>query len=177
MSAAEVARLSRQPFSYSPVGLTRGPSYPPGFHRLEVRQEVGRGDAAFRHAVETLMGWRMQARAGLRVVASAGLVAEGGVVRMMLGPVRIPCRVVWVDADESCLGYAYGTLPGHPEAGEEAFLLSRDGDAVVLTVRAYSRPGRLYTRLAGPAGRATQRWMVGRYADALRSPETRTDKD
>jgi uncharacterized protein (UPF0548 family) len=78
----------------------------------------------------------------------------------MLGPLRVPCRVVWISADEDALGFAYGTLPGHPQSGEEAFVVSRDGDRVVLTVRAYSKPGRRITDLAGPVGRAGQRWMV-----------------
>ena len=168
MAPNEVAWLSRQPFSYEPVGATRGPSYPPGFHHLEVRRQVGRGDAAYTYAVESLMAWQMQARAGLRVHASTALVAEGTVVRCMLGPLRVPCRVVWVEAGEDSLGFGYGTLPGHPQSGEEAFVVSREGDRVLLTVRAYSNPGLRATRLAGPVGRAGQRWMVRRYADALR---------
>ena len=168
MTATEAAWLSRQPYSYEPVGATRGPSYPAGFRHLEVRREIGRGDAAFAFAVESLMSWQMHARAGLRVVASAALVTEGAVVRCMLGPLRIPCRVVWVEAGESSLGFGYGTLPGHPQSGEEAFVVSREGDRVLLTVRAYSNPGLRITRLAGPLDRAGQRWMVRRYADALR---------
>ena len=168
MAATEVARLSRQPFSYGPVGATRGPSYPPGFRRLEVRREIGRGDAAFAYAVESLMSWQMHARAGLRVEASAALVAEGGLVRCRLGPLRIPCRVVWLEAGEDSLGFAYGTLRGHPLCGEESFVVSREADRVLLTVRAYSNPAVALTRVAGPLGRAGQRWMVRRYADALR---------
>jgi len=67
------------------------------------------------------------------------------------------------------VGFGYGTLPGHPESGEEAFVVSRDGSGVVtLTVSAYSRPGLLVTRLAGPVGRWGQRVMIGRYARAVR---------
>jgi uncharacterized protein (UPF0548 family) len=65
-------------------------------------------------------------------------------------------------------GFGYGTLPGHPESGEESFVVRRDGDRVTLTVGAYSRPGLLVTRLAGSAGRLGQRLMVRRYAAALR---------
>jgi len=39
---------------------------------------------------------------------------------------------------------------------------------VTLTVSAYSRPGLLLTRLAGPVGRLGQRLMIHRYAAALR---------
>jgi uncharacterized protein (UPF0548 family) len=111
----------------------------------------------------------MHTGAGLRVAASADRVAVGGVVRCRLGPLPIPCRVVWVVDEPDRVGFGYGTLPGHPETGEEAFVVSRDPAGVVtLTVTAYSRPGLLLTRLAGPVGRWGQRLMIRRYARALR---------
>ncbi len=71
------------------------------------------------------------------------------------------------DEPDRC-GFAYGTLPGHPESGEEAFLVLRDEGTVRLRISAYSRPGKLTTRLAGPLGRRFQQLMTRRYADALR---------
>jgi len=162
-------RLREQPFTYEPVGATRGSTFPVGFHHLEESSALGHGDAAFEHARETLMTWRMHRAAGLRVAASADRVAEGGVVRCRLGPLPVPCRVVWVVDEPDRVGFGYGTLPGHPEAGEEAFVVSRDASgAVTFTVSAYSRPGLLLTRLAGPVGRWGQRLMIRRYAGALR---------
>jgi uncharacterized protein (UPF0548 family) len=168
LPAAQTEALSRQSFTYEPVGATRGTSYPEGFHHLRTDAHVGEGDAAFRTASEELMTWRMHAGAGLRVAASSTRVHEGAVVVCRLGPLRIPCRVVWVVDDPDTRGFGYGTLPGHPEAGEEAFVLTRQGDEVRLTVSAYSRPGLLLTRLAGPVGRWGQRAMLRRYAAALR---------
>jgi uncharacterized protein (UPF0548 family) len=90
-------------------------------------------------------------------------------VRCRLGPLPVPCRVVWVVDERHRAGFGYGTLPGHPEAGEEAFVVTRDpSGAVTFTVSAYSRPGLLLTRLAGPFGRWGQRLMIRRYAAALR---------
>ena len=135
---------------------------------------MGRGEADFRRAAQTLMTWRMHAGAGLRVTAGSPRVHAGAVVLCRLGPLRIPCRVVWVVDEPTRTGFAYGTLPGHPEAGEESFVVSlADGDdggdgVVTLTVSAYSRPGLLVTRLAGPVGRWGQRRMLARYAGALR---------
>ena len=164
----DVERLSRQPFTYSPVGATRGSTYPPGFHRLDVTAEVGRGDAEFAQAAETLMTWRMHAGAGLRVAASSPRVQDGAVVRCRLGPLRIPCRVVWVLDAPTRRGFAYGTLPGHPESGEESFVVAVNDGVVTLRVSAYSRPGVLATRLVGPLGRWGQRLTIARYARALR---------
>ena len=42
-------------------------------------------------------------------------------VRMM-GFLQAPCRVVYVIDEPDIRGFAYGTLPGHPESGEERFV-------------------------------------------------------
>jgi uncharacterized protein (UPF0548 family) len=66
-------------------------------------------------------------------------------------------------------GFAYGTLPGHPESGEEAFFVERTPqDQVWLDIRAFSRPARLYSRLGGPMTRKVQGLITDRYIDALR---------
>ncbi|GAA4732513.1 hypothetical protein GCM10023350_14890 [Nocardioides endophyticus] len=73
------------------------------------------------------------ARGSWALVAASGPVADTDTVvdmRFGLGPLalRIPCRVVYVVDEPERAGFAYGTLPGHPETGEELFLLSRLGD-------------------------------------------------
>ncbi len=67
-------------------------------------------------------------------------------VRAWIGPVRMtaPTRVVYVVDEPDRRGFAYGTLPGHPESGEELFLVERVGDETWAEVRAFSRPGRWY---------------------------------
>ena len=63
--------------------------------------------------------------------------------------------------------FAYGTLPSHPEEGEEHFLVTRATDgAVRFDVAAFSRPHDLLTKLGGPIprhlqARATQRYLQG----------------
>jgi uncharacterized protein (UPF0548 family) len=164
----EADRLREQPFTYSPVGATATSTYPPGFHSVTRRYRLGTGDAAFERAAERLMTWRMHAGAGLRVSASSARVAESEVVRCRLGPLPVPCRVVWVRDEPDARGFGYGTLPGHPVAGEESFLVTRADGGVTLTVSAYSRPALLPMRWAGPLGRWGQRLMLRRYARALR---------
>ena len=168
MSTAEVARLAAEPFTYSPVGATRTSTRPAGFHHLEHTSDLGAGDGCFERAREALMTWQMHLGAGLRVTSSEPWAAEGVVVRCGLGPLRIPCRVVWLLDEPDRCGFAYGTLPGHPESGEEAFVLARGEGQVTLEISAYSRPGKLSSRLAGPLGRRFQQLMTRRYATALR---------
>ena len=168
MSAAEADRLLQEPFTYGPVGGTQATRMPGGYHHLDRTFDLGEGDEAFEHAVETLMTWRMHTGAGLRVTAAEQRVREGAVVRCNLGPLAIPCRVVWVVDGADAHGFGYGTLPGHPERGEEAFVVRREGARVSVRMRAYSQPGILLTRVAGPLGRVAQRVAIGRYAEALR---------
>jgi uncharacterized protein (UPF0548 family) len=158
--------------TYPEVGATRGRDLPSGYRRVVARARLGTGPRVYAAAVAGLRGFDMQRRAGLRVRSDAEQATPGVNVSVGLGvgPVRLwaPCRVVWVTDEPARFGYAYGTLPGHPESGEEAFEVSLVGDGVWLEIRAFSRPGRWYTRLAGPVGHLVQGWATGRYRDALR---------
>jgi uncharacterized protein (UPF0548 family) len=40
-------------------------------------------------------------------------------MRVPLWPRDVPCRVVYVVDEPRRAGFAYGTLPGHPEIGGE----------------------------------------------------------
>jgi len=155
--------------TYAEIGATRAETMPAGYHHLRRRQPLGLGPGAYLRVVAGLRQWEMQRRAGLRVPADTPPVAVGvRMVAQILG-LYIPCEVVWVVDEERRYGYGYGTLPGHPEEGEEAFVVSLDAaDAVWLEVSAFSRPGRWYTRLAGPLGWLAQSMATRRYASALR---------
>ena len=70
--------------------------------------------------------------------------------------------------EPSRVGFGYGTLPGHPESGEESFVVElRPDDSVVLVVQAFSRHAAWFTRLAGPVGHLGQRLITERYLRAL----------
>ena len=130
LSPAETARRQRQPFTYDGVGRTRTTA-PPGFPSFSRTRRV-QGPTDFDSAAAALMSWQVQARAGLRVATSALRIVEGAVCVMTFGPgpfaVPIPCRIVYSFQESDECGFAYGTLPGHPEAGEEAFVLRRHPD-------------------------------------------------
>jgi uncharacterized protein (UPF0548 family) len=174
LSAAEVARWRDAPLTYDAVGCTvegtAGGRAPQGFDRLAERFVLRRRDLD--GAAADLLSWRAQSGAGLGVRASEVPLVVGTVVllRIGLGPLGVtaPCRVVHVVDEPGRRGFAYGTLPGHPESGEELFVLERRGDgALELAVTAFSRPASLATRLGGPVARRAQRWMAGRYAAGL----------
>ncbi len=62
-------------------------------------------------------------------------------IRFLGIPVKAPVRVVYVIDEPARRGFAYGTLEGHPESGEEAFVVDRTEDGSVwITITAFSRP-------------------------------------
>ncbi|AOW94840.1 hypothetical protein BFN03_11495 [Rhodococcus sp. WMMA185] len=146
--------------------------FPAGYHHLVERKVIGSDAAAFDAAVSHLFGWGMHRGAGLNVRASAPTATAGTEVELGWGigsaRLRFRCRVIYVVDEPHCSGFAYGTLAGHPQRGEERFVVEQRSDGTVLaTVSAFSRPGRWFTRLGGPAGRAVQKAMVRRYLEAL----------
>ncbi|UFS60751.1 DUF1990 family protein [Subtercola endophyticus] len=79
-----------------------------------------------------------------------------------------PVRVVSVTSDENRVGFAYGTLPGHPEIGEESFMIEhRADDSVWVTIRSFSKPSTWYYRIGSPIGRWQQRKATKQYLRAL----------
>jgi uncharacterized protein (UPF0548 family) len=174
MSAQLARRLGAADFTYAEVGGTQG-VLPPEYHHVRGSRVLGSGPDAFAVAASALLSWQVQLRAGVRVTASAP-VAEPGIVVLLsvgAGPLRIsaPCRVVYTVTEPRRRGFAYGTLPGHPERGEEAFVIEhREDGRVAISVTAFSRPASLATRAAGPLGRLIQRRVTQRYLDALAEP-------
>lgn len=175
LDPAEERRLRALPLTYPEAGATYD-GLPDGYHHLAVDRYVGAGRARFEDARQVLRSWQVQRRAGLRVEAS-GEVAEGAVAVLGIGvgPLRVGAavRVVRVVDEPARWGFAYGTLPGHPECGEERFEVVLEGEAVLARVVAFSRPGTAAARLAGPLGRVGQQVMARRYLAALESRPAR----
>ena len=79
-----------------------------------------------------------------------------------------PVRVVSVTTDAHRVGFAYGTLPGHPETGEESFMVEQHDDGSVwIVIRSFSHPSTWYYRLAAPLLRWQQRAATKKYLRAL----------
>ncbi|PND49421.1 DUF1990 family protein [Rhodococcus sp. ENV425] len=162
---------AQRSFNYPHVGATRG-RVPAGFRHAHLTRRLGSGDVAFRTAVRALESWNMQRHAGFRVDANTPRPRAGLEVRLdpRFGPARWGawCRVVYVVDEPDRRGFAYGTLDGHPVSGEEAFVVERRPDGAVFGhISAVSRPGRWFPRLGAPVLPLAQRWMMGRYLDAL----------
>ncbi len=115
------------------------------------------------------MRWGMLRGAGVKVEATTEVAAVGSEVIVGLGPVQAPCRVVYVVDEPDRRGFAYGTLPGHAESGEELFLVRYDPatENVFAVVTAFSRHATWWSRLGSPVTSLVQRVVTTRYLNAL----------
>ena len=135
--------------------LCRGP-HPP----------QGEGEPVFQSAIAALQRWEQFNLGWVEAWPSDVPIQKGEVVAVMGRAFGIwwlnACRVVYV-VDEagpiSKFGFAYGTLPGHVESGEERFLIEwdRGDDGVWYDILAFSRPLHVLTRLGYPVVRRLQK--------------------
>jgi uncharacterized protein (UPF0548 family) len=147
--------------TYAEVGATRDAELPAGYSHDRHSVALGRGDLAFALGADALRRWRPQVGAGAVLTPPLPKLETGTTVLttfpMQLGFAIVPCRIVYVTDDEHSFGFAYGTLPGHPECGEEAFHVRQDVEGLVtFEIVAFSRPALLLTRLGRPVARRTQ---------------------
>lgn len=164
----KLSDLAAKSLTYTEVGAT-ATAMPSGYHHLRKSSVIGHGRNHFDHLAAKGMHWGMLRGAGLRVEATTPVAEVGAEVLVHLGPLIAPCRVVYVVDEPDRRGFAYGTLPGHPESGEELFLVRYDpptGD-VVAEVAAFSRHATWWSRLGAPITSLMQRLITDRYLQAL----------
>ncbi|MHA7270842.1 DUF1990 family protein [Arthrobacter sp. HLT1-20] len=183
-------RASRGTLNYPYLGLTRlvaqksaeSAHWPAGFAHVDKTLAVGAGQEAFDALAEGIMTWQIQRRAGLQVSAppraavGATVVSGFGVGNLRL---PVPCEVVWAmepctvagpdGADVQMAGFGYGTLPGHPALGEEAFIAMRTSDGgVYFRLLAFSKPAGFIYALGSPVTKLTQAGVTRSYLQAAR---------
>ncbi|MGO2112213.1 MAG: DUF1990 family protein [Pseudoclavibacter sp.] len=146
-----------------------------GHVRSEVSAVVGHGNAVWSRASRDVLHWKVKTRSGFTV--DGGEPATPGVrltitFRILGITIREPVEVVDVHASPTRVGFSYRTLPGHPVSGEEAFIVSRAGDDVTLTVRSLTKPSpKQPWRAMFPVLRMAQLVVRRRYLRALRDTE------
>jgi uncharacterized protein (UPF0548 family) len=147
-------------FTYDAVGATESGDAPDGFVLDHNRQQLGRGAAVFAHACDEIRGWRMFP-APWTVIAPRAPIVVGETVTVQIRTFGVwwlnAARIVYVVDEPRRFGFAYGTLPGHAERGEERFTVEwLPDDTVWYDLRAFSRPRYWMARVAYPLTRALQ---------------------
>jgi uncharacterized protein (UPF0548 family) len=178
--AAALERVATSSPTYQEVGATEAAAraaggdehLPAGYHHVRASAAIGRGDEDFAAAVDGIRTWQLHRGQGFRVVPAEPPIALhiDVVVDVPQGPVHIvaACRIVWTVDEPDRFGFGYGTLPLHPESGEEAFVVEQlPSGEVRLTVVAFSRPREWLARLGGPITRRQQAKATDGYVAAL----------
>jgi uncharacterized protein (UPF0548 family) len=167
-----VAEQSPLAPTYAEVGGTRDATFPPGYQHDRYEALLGGDQRSFSAGVAALNRWEAHRGAGVDVTPVDVAIADGAtvVLALPLGPFRAiaACRVVYVIDEPDTFGFGYGTLPLHPEQGEEAFLIERDGDGLVwFRLAAFSRPKDRLARIGAPVSRVIQRRVTRGYLRAM----------
>ena len=152
-------------FSYPAVGAT-ATSTPACYVTDRTRIMLGSSESIFLSAKAALQRWEHFRLGWVQAWPSDTPSQSGEVVALMAWAAGLwtlnCCRIVYV-VDESGpiskFGFAYGTLPGHVERGEELFLIEWDQstNTVWYDILAFSRPNHFLTQLGYPLVRRTQK--------------------
>ena len=154
------------PFSYPEVGASRHDA-PSGYPINHHRGRLGAGAEVFARAVIAVQNWKMYELGWTKLCWPDASITEGtvvGVVGHHLGIWSVNvCRIVYVIEEEEPLlrryGFAFGTLPGHVEQGEERFTVewNKADDSVWYEIFTFARPGPMLVRVGYPIVRLIQR--------------------
>jgi len=153
-----LARQKDLPFSYSEVGASQTaiPSgYPINHHRIQ----LGSGADAFARAKKAIQNWTMYKLSWTRLYPSDAPVAVGGVVCVIVNHGFCwsinPCRIIYLleeNGEVERFGFAFGTLPGHSEEGEERFTVEwrHADDSVWFELLSFARPHHILAKIGFP---------------------------
>ncbi len=156
---------AKLPFSYSTVGATAG-TPPLGYVVDRTRIKLGEGERVFHAAKAALQRWDHFRLGWVEAWPSNTPIQPGEVVAVMGRAFGMwwlnACRIIYVvdeSGPHSKFGFAYGTLPGHVESGEERFVIewNRADNSVWYDIIAFSRPHHILTRLGYPFVRRLQK--------------------
>lgn len=136
------------------------------------RRSIDLPRAGFEPALAGLREWVCHRGIGATVHPTRAPLEQGATMLVVLpvGPATIlaPTRIVAVVDEADRFGFAYGTLPGHPEAGEESFVVARGADgAVTFTIAVAARPVPLL-RPVSPLVALAQRRALSGYLRSMR---------
>jgi len=147
------------PFTYSEVGATRARA-PRGYPLNHHRDPIGTGPGDYGRAVDAIRGWAMYRLPWTTLCWPDRPAEPGSVVAVLVHHFGFwslnPCRVIYTldddDGEVTRFGFAFGTLPGHAEQGEERFTVERRhaDDSVWFEIYTFARAHHPLVRLGGP---------------------------
>lgn len=166
---------SKLEHNYSAVGAT-ATTPPSGFVVDRTRIQLGAGEADFHSAKIALKRWEQFQLGWVQPCSEDTSIQAGSTVGILARCLGLwwlnACRIVYVVDEKSPMrrfGFAYGTLPGHAEMGEERFLVEWEPgtNSVWYDILAFSRPKHALARLGYPWARRMQKRFAADSAAAM----------
>lgn len=151
----------RLELTYPQQGATR--EEPPlGYVVDRTRVRLGEGEHVFQQARRAISSWKQFELGWLKAVPANTPLRAGEVVAVVARTFGVwslnAARIVYTIDEPARFGFAYGTLPGHAECGEERFLVELAADGGVwYDIVAFSRPRHVLARLGYPLVRRLQK--------------------
>jgi uncharacterized protein (UPF0548 family) len=179
-----ISKQKHAGFSYPEIGASAA-AVPAGYNVDHHRILLGRGETTWLRAVEAVRAWRMFSMPWVNLHSSSAPIQVGTDVAVSVHHFGFyslnACRIVYlVDEDDPMkrFGFAYGTLVGHAESGEERFTVewNRDDDRVWYDILAFSRPRQMLARLGYPLSRSLQKKFAKGSKLAMLQSVTETPK-
>ena len=139
--------------------------------------KLGEGEEAYTRAREALLSWRQLDLGWVSLRPGGAPVQVGTTVAVLASHARFwslnSARIIYLVEERDAVerfGFAYGTLPGHAERGEERFLVewSHEDDSVHYDVFAFSRPNHLLAWPGYPFARVLQRRFARDSTEAMK---------
>ncbi len=147
--------------TYQPIGGTKSSEPVHGHDNDYQCVKVGHGLPDFEKAKEALKQWKHFPGDWTAILPAQTPIWEGQNLAMFFRLFgfwwRNSCRIVYVRDEARHFAFAYGTLPGHIESGEEVFGVFIDAqDDVYYELSAFSKPRTWFVRLGYPMARLLQ---------------------
>lgn len=172
------------PFSYREVGATRHgqADAPRGYPVNHYRVQLGTGAFTYARAVNALQSWTMYALCWTHLFPAGAPVSEGVAVCVLARHFGVwslnANRIIYVIEEREKAeryGFAFGTLPGHSEQGEERFTIERrQDDTVWYELLAFAKPKHILARVGYPLTRLVQKRFARASGEAMRAAVAET---
>lgn len=172
-----VASQGKFAFSYGEVGATRDDRPPRGYVADRYRVKLGEGEGAYERAKGALRAWRQFGLGWVGAHPNDAPIEVGATVAVLARHAGFwslnPARIIYLVEEEGGMerfGFAYGTLPGHAERGEERFIVEYDRRSGVVSydVFAFSRPNHPLAWLGYPFARLLQKRFARDSKEAMK---------
>jgi uncharacterized protein (UPF0548 family) len=173
-----IKRISKLPFSYQELGITKGTDQPRGFVVDHSRTMLGGTDEHWERARKAVRDWRMFQQDWIKLCWPYKNLERGVTVAILASHFGFNslsgARIVYAFDEPNRYGFAYGTTTSHMECGEERFLVERLEDGTVwFDLYAVSRPKHILAKLFYPLARRLQRKFAVSAAKAMQKATER----